>query len=209
MAERTILTLPKHEKLLRTPSKPVARVGQRTARLIEDLEETLAAAGGIGLAAPQIGVLERVALVTIGLGDDDEEEEAAATPPREPEVIVLINPEILDEEEGVRGYDGCLSIPGLQGYTERPRRMRVRALDRSGESVEYLFEGYDARVAAHEIDHLEGILFLDRLATLEDLYYIVEDEEGVGFLPYTEVHPEVELGDPPRLALPTRGIAGL
>jgi peptide deformylase len=161
--------------LLRKKSQPLKRVGRQARALVQDLLDTLDTQEGVGLAAPQIGVLARVCLVMVGTENCDGPGEDA-----QPEIIALINPEVLEEGEPERGYDGCLSIPGLQGYTRRPAFMRVRALDLEGNPVEYRFEGFDARVAAHEIDHLDGILYFDRLETLEDLFYLVPDErEGL------------------------------
>jgi peptide deformylase len=205
MAIRTILKLPKHEKLLRKQSEPVPKVGRRVRALVADLIDTLDTVDGLGLAAPQIGTLERVAVIITGGTDEcDPPEEGAVS-----EIIPLINPQILDEGEPERGYDGCLSIPGLQGYTRRPATLRVRSLDLDGNEVEYHFEGLDARVAHHEIDHLEGVLYLDRIETLEELFYLVEDDEdedGVAFLPYLDVHPEFRATPDRREGLPTRGV---
>ncbi|MDQ4077621.1 MAG: peptide deformylase [Chloroflexota bacterium] len=205
MAVRKIYTLPKYEKLLRKKSKPVKKVNRQVRELVQDLLDTLETQAGVGLAAPQIGILARVCLVMVGT--DDERDEAGGE--GKTEIIPLINPEILEEGELERGYDGCLSIPGLQGYTRRPKTLHVRAIDMDGDTVEYLFEGFDARVAAHEIDHLDGILYFDRLDTLEDLYYMVEDEEEEGkiaFLAYLDVHPELRLTPDKREELPTRGV---
>jgi peptide deformylase len=196
--------LPKYEKMLRRKSKPVKRVDREVRRLVRDLRDTLETQAGVGLAAPQIGVLTRVCLVTVGTEDDEGKQSG-----REEEIIALINPEILEEGTLERGYDGCLSIPGLQGFTRRPVTLRVRALDEEGDTVEYEFTGMDARVAAHEIDHLDGILYFDRMDTLEDLFYLVEDEEEDGalrFVPYLDIHPELRLTPDKREGLPTEGI---
>lgn len=197
MAVRRILTLPKHEKILRTPCVPVRRVTPRIERLVEDLTDTLGNIPGLGLAAPQIGELSRVAVMIAG-GDSEDEADRQFVP--------LIDPVIVEAGEPDRDYDGCLSIPGLQGYTNRPATLRVRSFDLEGDEVEYFFEGLDARVAAHEIDHLDGVLFLDRLETLDDLFYLVPDEkESIRFLPYLEVHPDWA-GRGERLGMPTRGV---
>ncbi len=201
MAVREIHKLPKYEKLLREPCAPVSKVNRKVRALVQDLMDTLATAEGVGLAAPQIGVMQRVALVMVGADDCDGAEEEVAG------FLPLINPEIIEENGIERGYDGCLSIPGLQGYTNRPQTMRIRSLDMQGNLVEHLFEGFDARVAAHEIDHLNGVLYLDRLETLEDLFYLVPGEEDtVEFLPYLEVHPEYRLTPNQREGLPTQGV---
>ena len=206
MAVRKVLLLPKYEKILRRKSSPVKSVNRSVRALVRDLRETLATQDGVGLAAPQIGVLQRVCLVVRGTDEQGESVEG-----REPEVIALINPEITAQSHEVaRGYDGCLSIPGLQGYTNRPTTLHVRALDEVGNVIDYEFTGFDARVAAHEIDHLDGVLFLDRLETLDDLFYLVdgpdEEEEKVRMLPYLEVHPEYRLMPNEREGMPTRGV---
>lgn len=202
MAVRKILKLPKHEKVLRKRSDPVPKVGRRVRALVQDLAETLATVDGIGLAAPQIGTLERVAVIMLGGAEEE-------TAPQEVVMVPLINPEIVEAGEPERGYDGCLSVPGLQGYTRRPATLRVRSLDLEGNEVEYLFEGIDARAAHHEIDHLDGVLYFDRMDTLDDLYYLVEDEEdesGIAFLPYLDVHPDLRATPNQREGLPTRGV---
>ncbi len=203
MPVRRIRTLPKYETLLRRKSRPVKKVDREVRRLVQDLFDTLETQDGVGLAAPQIGVLARVCLVAVGM-DEDETQGGRAT-----EIIPLINPEILEEGTLDRSYDGCLSIPGLQGYTRRPKVLHVRALDLEGKKVEYRFEGFDARVAAHEIDHLDGILYFDRLDTLEELFYLVDDEKEEGeikFVPYLEIHPELRLTPDKREGLPTQGV---
>jgi peptide deformylase len=204
MAIRKIYMLPKYEKLLRKKSAPVKKVNRMVKGLVQDLLDTLETQEGLGLAAPQIGILSRVAIVAVGTEDSDEDEDGE----RETRLIPLINPEVVEQGKPERGYDGCLSIPGLQGYTTRPAHLRVRSLDLQGNKVEYVFEGMDARVAAHEIDHLDGILYFDRIATLDDLYYLVEGEEedSIEFLPYLEVHPELHLTPDKREGLPTRGV---
>ena len=176
---------------------PVRRVTPRIERLVEDLADTLDSVPGLGLAAPQIGELSRVAGMVAG-GDSEDEEDRRIVP--------LIDPVVLDSGAADRDYDGCLSIPGLQGYTNRPATLRVRSFDLEGNEVEYAFEGLDARVAAHEIDHLDGILFLDRMETLADLFYLVPDEEeSIRFLPYLEVHPDWK-GRDERVGMQTRGV---
>lgn len=181
MAVRKIRRYPQHEARLRKKCTPVKQIDQTVQRLIADLKETMQEAGGIGMAAPQVGVPQRICVVYLNADKD----ESGPT-------IALINPEKLAEGPLARDYDGCLSIPGLQGYTRRPEMIRIRALNEAGETVEYTFTGLDARIAHHELDHLDGILYIDRLDTLEDLFYIEEDEKGeVVFIPYLDVHPEL------------------
>ncbi len=207
MAKRKVYKLPKYEKFLRKKSAPVKKVTRDVRNLIQDLVDTLDTLDGVGLAAPQIGVHSRVALVVVGNknGEKPEEDEEEVG-----EIISLIDPEIIEASPDLeRSYDGCLSIPGLQGYTRRPTFLRVRALDINNNKVEYYFEGFDARVAAHEIDHLDGILYFDRLDSLSDLYYLVpdpEDDEKVKFLPYLDVHPEFQATPHPMPGMPTTGV---
>lgn len=193
MAIRKIRRYPRDEALLRTKSAPVRQIDSTVRRLIADLKATMEDAMGLGLAAPQVGVLKRVCVVQLGA---DREEPGP--------VLALINPVILDAGPLDRGYDGCLSIPGLQGYTRRPLHLRVRALTEAGETVEYEWSGLDARVAHHEIDHLDGILYFDRLESLDDLFYIEEGdvEDEVLFVPYLDVHPETLLPQRPPKSLP-------
>lgn len=132
-------------------ARPVAVVDDEIQRLIDDMIATMYAAPGVGLAAPQIGVPLRVAVIDLSVGKKDGE------------VITLINPEFV-ERDGMQVEDeGCLSVPGFTASVARPARAVVRALDRRGKPV--TIEGTDllARALQHEIDHLEGTLFLDRL----------------------------------------------
>ena len=171
MAIREILVYSKHETQLRKKSEPVQAVNRRIKKLIQDLKDTLNdRSDGIGLAAPQIGVHSQVVLVRLGAKDDDN---AEAGPP-----VALINPEIIEEGDEQKDFDGCLSLPGLFADTIRPHRLRVKGLDEWGKPFDRVFEGFDAVVVHHEIDHLEGILFIDRLQSIDDLYRIREDENG-------------------------------
>ncbi|MBE3589818.1 MAG: methionyl-tRNA formyltransferase [Firmicutes bacterium] len=131
---------------LRERAKPVRRVNRNLRRLIERMAKTMYEADGIGLAGPQVGVMERLFVVDIGEGLKE-----------------FINPEILEaSEEQVELWEGCLSIPGLRGLVPRPSRVRVTALDRHGRRFWVDADGWLARVIQHEYDHLEGVLFLDR-----------------------------------------------
>ncbi len=171
MAIREILTLDKHEADLRKKSEPVQAVNRRVKKLIQDLKDTLLdRSEGIGLAAPQIGVHSQIVLVRLGAHSEDGEE---AGPP-----VVLINPEIIEADNEERDFDGCLSIPGVFGDTVRPHRLRVKGLNEWGKPFDEVFEGFDAVVVHHEIDHLEGILFIDRIASVDDLYQIRENDQG-------------------------------
>jgi peptide deformylase len=140
--------------VLRQQAAAVAQVDDAVRRLVEDLFETMRAAKGVGLAANQIGVARRVAVVDIGEED--------------PGPLVLINPVIVehgDEEE--TSEEGCLSIPEIFGDVTRPARIVVEALDQEGRKFRAEAQGYKARAIQHEIDHLDGILFLDHLSAVK------------------------------------------
>lgn len=139
--------------VLRETAMEVKQVSKRIKLLIENMERILHAANGVGLAAPQVGVSERVVLIA---------------PPNTNKPIALINPVIAEQEGSEVGEEGCLSIPGLYGDVTRAARVTVEALDRKGRPVRYGLEGYAARIVQHEVDHLNGVLFLDKvdMATL-------------------------------------------
>lgn len=109
------------------------------------MAETMYSANGVGLAAPQVGILKRIVIIDIGDG-----------------IHELINPEIIDEQGSQKDTEGCLSIPGISGTVIRPRIVKVRALNRKGETIELTGSGLLARALCHEIDHLDGILFIDK-----------------------------------------------
>lgn len=154
MALRPIIQLP--DALLRVVSDPVAKVDGEITRLIEDMFESMYDAPGIGLAAIQIGVPKRV--VTIDLAKKDE--------PRDPQVF--INPEILSASEELSVYEeGCLSIPDIHEDVERPEIVRVRYMDRAGAMQEVEADGLLATCLQHEIDHLNGVLFIDHISKLK------------------------------------------
>ena len=136
-------------------SSRVQEFGIDLEKLVDDLKQTMYAEKGVGLAAPQIGVNLRVIVVGV-MGPDEEEER-----------LYLVNPEIVDSQGKEKGEEGCLSIPGFTAMVERPSHIRVRALDLDGEPVERDAEGLLARVICHEIDHLDGILYLDRISRLK------------------------------------------
>lgn len=162
MALRKILT--DKDPVLRKKSRPVTGFDGRLHDLLDDLKETLEQAGGAGLAAPQVGILRRCVIVVDGKG----------------EMLELVNPEIISRSETVQdGLEGCLSVPGMWGMVERPMQVRVRAQDRSGQTLEAEGEGIVARCFCHEIDHLDGHLFTelaDRLYTQEELDEMLEEE---------------------------------
>ena len=184
MPVRRILTIDKYEKILRSKSQPVKQINKEIKALIRDLKDTIndPSIPANGLAAPQIGVLKRVFGVRLGIPDEDNDE--ALSPP-----IIFINPEIVEEQpEVVRDFEGCLSIPGMMGNTDRKLKIKVRYMDESGKKVTQEFEGWDARVVQHELDHLDGILYLDRLESKADLYVWVRDDKGeLEAVPYLDV----------------------
>lgn len=144
MALRTIR---KHEdELLRKKSKKVDVINERIITLLNDMEETMYDADGVGLAAPQVGILKRVVVIDIGEG-----------------ILRLINPEIISTEGSYVDVEGCLSIPGEQGQVERPYKVKVKALNEKGEEIIVEGEELLARALCHEIDHLEGVLFVDKI----------------------------------------------
>jgi peptide deformylase len=201
MAVKKILTIDKYEKFLKTPSQPVKRVTKDIKQLIKDIKDTMAdpSVPAIGLSAPQIGVLKRVFGARMAYEEDQADEEMA--PP-----TIFINPEIVEESSEVeRGFDACLSIPGMMGYTDRNLKIKLRYLDEAGKQVEAEFEGWDARVIQHELDHLDGILFLQRLASLDDLYVYVKDKHGNQEpVPYTQVVKEATVPVESKKTLPVR-----
>lgn len=140
---------------LRKTCKPVEKISPRLIRLLDDMRETLKASGGVGLAAPQVGILRRVVLVDNGT-----------------EVLELINPEIVEASGEQEDYEGCLSVPNRWGITRRPAYVKVRAMNRHGKYYEADGTGINARCFCHEIDHLNGILFTDkavRMLTEEEI----------------------------------------
>ena len=157
---------------LRTPAEVVP--GERLAdpefqRLIDDMFETMEEARGVGLAAPQIG-LDLQLFVYAAVDPDD--------PDDEPELKVLVNPAVEPAPgELVYDWEGCLSIPDLRGLVPRHPAVRVHALDRDGKALDYVAEGYEARIVQHEFDHLNGIVFLDRMRDLRSLAFGAEWQE--------------------------------
>jgi len=133
------------DPILRKISKVVKNIDERTQILIDDMLDTMYEANGVGLAAPQVGILKRV--VVIDIGDVP---------------IILINPEIVEANGEVKDVEGCLSVPGKQGNVIRPKYVKVKAEDRDGNSIEIQGEDLLARALCHEIDHLNGILYTDK-----------------------------------------------
>jgi peptide deformylase len=143
------------ESVLHAKAAAVPNIDGEIARLVEDMVDTMYAAPGIGLAAPQIGVSLRVIVVDLSVGEDPAQ------------LIRLVNPEILGQEGEQRHEEGCLSIPGFGGSPVRPARVTVKGLDLAGKQQVYDGTGLLARAFCHEIDHIDGLLFVDRLSPLK------------------------------------------
>ena len=141
---RKIITL--GDETLRKVSKPMPKFDLRLWLLLRDMADTMYKAEGVGLAAPQVGILRRVVVIDVGKG-----------------LIELVNPEIIAVEGEQAGPEGCLSVPGRQGHVVRPNKVTVRAQDRKGKTFEMTGEGLLARALCHEIDHLDGIVYVDKM----------------------------------------------
>jgi peptide deformylase len=154
MAVLEILVYP--DRRLKQESKPVEVFNDSLSLFVADLEETMRAGpGGVGIAAPQVGRFERIILVNVS---------------SKPKIknhgrLVMINPEISDREGNIVGREGCMSVPDYTGNVARWDRIVVTALDEFGNLQDYAMEGYEARAVQHEMDHLDGLLFLDRLVS--------------------------------------------
>jgi peptide deformylase len=159
MAVREIVTPP--NPTLRKRALNVRAFTPELQQLIDDMIDTLHHAPGVGLAAPQVDVSQRVIIVEYAEGSEDAE--YAESPPRPPKLYVLVNPEIRrSSRETVLGNEACLSLPGYMGEVERAEQVTIKGLDRHGNNVKLKAKGWLARIFQHEIDHLDGILYIDR-----------------------------------------------
>lgn len=143
---------------------PVTKFDDRLAALLDDMRDTLIDSNGVGLAAPQIGIIRRVVLV---INDEDE-------------ILELINPEILEQSGEQEGFEGCLSVPGMSGVVKRPNYVKVKAQDRNGNWYEAEGTSLTARCFCHELAHLDGHLYTelcDRLYTNEELQEMMEEDD--------------------------------
>lgn len=168
MALLTILHHP--DPRLREKAKPVSRFDAALQKLIDDMFETMYAAPGVGLAATQVGIAQRIAVMDCAREDKSEP-------------MVFINPEILEQAEVAEVEEGCLSVPGVADKLKRFHRVKARALDRHGKPFEIEAEGLLAQCIQHEIDHLDGKLYIDRLSSLKRerlLKRQKEEKEGKG-----------------------------
>lgn len=163
MAIRTIVT--REDPVLTKVCHPVTKFDDKLADLLDDMKETLAQANGVGLAAPQVGILRRAVIVITQEGEE----------------LELINPEILEQSGEQTGLEGCLSVPGLWGYVTRPQWVKVKAQDRNGNWFEVEGQDLTARCFCHELSHLDGHLYTelaDRLYTSDELDEMQQEDEG-------------------------------
>ncbi|MCD6518552.1 MAG: peptide deformylase [Anaerolineae bacterium] len=170
MAVRPIVTA--ENPLLRQKSKKVTHFGEALHNLVEDMFDTMHAANGLGLAAPQIGVLQRVFIVELPAEYDDKGHEIASE-----ERYVLVNPEIVKMRGEEEMEEACLSVPGYKGLVKRATFVVIKGQNLEGKSVRYRAEGLLAQAFQHEFDHLNGILYLDRLEGPDKLWRIEPQEE--------------------------------
>lgn len=167
MALRTILTRDNYEESLRKRSRPVTAFNDRLHKMIDDMVETLKDSGGVGLAAPQVGILRRIVVI--------EQEDG--------EILELVNPEVIATEGEQTDLEGCLSLPGVWGEVTRPMTVTIRALDRNGNPLTKTASGLIGRCFVHECEHLDGILFVDRanrILTEEELAELEAKAEEAG-----------------------------
>ena len=162
MALRNIRVL--GDPVLEKTCRPVEKMNLRLKTLVADMFETMYEAGGVGLAAPQVGILRRIVVIDCGL--------------EEPQPIVLVNPEILEKEGEQTGDEGCLSYPGKCGTVTRPEKVKVKAFDINMEPFELEAEGLLARAVCHECDHLDGIMYTKLVeGEIRDAVYESEEAE--------------------------------
>ena len=140
-----------NDPTLRKKCRKVDEITKRTLTLLDDMVETMRKANGVGLAGPQVGVLRKIVVIEVVEG----------------EVLELINPEIIERSGSQTGYEGCLSLPGRTGIVTRPDYVKVKALDRNGEEKIYEGTGLLARCFCHELDHLDGVLYIDKATHIE------------------------------------------
>jgi peptide deformylase len=162
MALREIVKVESGDPVLREKARKVQKVDSTIQKLIDDMVETMREAPGVGLAAPQVGVLQRVIVVEAPEDEDD---------PQSGKVYAVVNPEIIKRSPEIEeGEEGCLSIPGWNGLVDRHAWVVVRGLDREGREFRIRARDYVARIFQHEIDHLDGVLFTDHITDREKLW---------------------------------------
>lgn len=150
MALRNIIV--EGDEILRKKCREVTEVDERIQLILDDMLETMRAYNGVGIAAPQVGILKRMFIIEVEEGD----------------VIEMINPEIIETRGAVWEDEGCLSLPGLIGMVERPEYVKIKGLDRFGNEVVHEAEGFKAVAFCHENDHLDGILYTDKAKDVRD-----------------------------------------
>lgn len=146
MAVRKVLTIPEDNDFLRKKSREIENIDNKILTLLDDMKETMYAENGVGLAAPQVGILRRVVVIDVGEGP-----------------MELINPVIVYKKGEQVNPEGCLSIPGRSATVARPEKVHVKAKDRNGEEFTIKAEGFLATALCHEIDHLNGTLYIDKM----------------------------------------------
>lgn len=166
MAVRSIILA--DDPTLRKKSKKVKHFGEDLQVLIDDMVETMHATNGLGLAAPQVSILKRV--IVIQLPEDEED-------PRSGKLFALCNPQIIGAEGEEEGEEGCLCLPGYVGDVKRATSVTVKAQDRRGKKVRIKAEGFLARAFQHEVDHLDGILYIDRVESPDKIRRIAPSEK--------------------------------
>lgn len=149
------------DPILRKQCRPAGEVTPRIQMILDDMLETMRDANGVGLAAPQVGIMRRMFVIE----------------PEPERVFFFVDPEIISMEGEQESNEGCLSVPGMAGTVIRPEKVVIKGLDRYGKEKKYTFEGFDAIVACHEFDHLEGILYTDKATEVHDITAEPEDEE--------------------------------
>lgn len=150
MALRNVFV--KGDEILAKKCKPIDEVNDRIRMQLDDMLETMHDSEGVGIAAPQVGLLKRMCIME----------------PEPGKIYELINPEIVGKKGEQEGYEGCLSVPGVIGKVKRPLSVKVNALDRNGEMQQYIFTDFEAVVASHEIDHLDGILYTSKATDIHE-----------------------------------------
>lgn len=163
MSVRRIVTVP--DPVLRKKARKVSNFGPDLQRLIDDMIDTMRDAPGVGLAAPQIGVSQRV--IVVEYGKEDEEQTGKGIPKKDvpPKLYVVVNPEFVRPSAAVQvGTEGCLSVPDYAGEVERVTQVTIRGFNRHGAAIRLRARGWLARIFQHEVDHLNGVLFTDRAA---------------------------------------------
>lgn len=157
MALRNILE--DGDPILRKTCRPVDQVTERTQMILDDMVETMRQAQGVGLAAPQVGIIRRMFVAE----------------PQPGELYCFVNPQIIASEGIQESEEGCLSLPGYMGLVDRPEKITIKGLDREGNPQEYELEGFPAIVMCHEYDHLDGILYRDKA---KEMYELNDDADG-------------------------------